>query len=203
MSSNPHAARSFTVRGIGLALTLAACMFSSGALAQSGTDACAELPERFQHAVELFYAGARVASAYDYSREDVQRFQLAGQACPAIAAADANGDGVTDTAFLVVTKWGHVLLLAARSDPRTQWHLDLLRDWGTERVGSVYVSAIRPGLYLDVNGKTRATARLAQEPGELKRIVAPHAGFVSGGIGSSGAAYFYAAHRWVHVWLAD
>jgi hypothetical protein len=197
-------------RGLGLFGTILGSILLVSAAPASAPkpDACRSLlPRLVRELVEKKYPHARLVSVDDYSDEDVKSFREQKQPCPGAAIADANGDGRKDYGFLALTQ-RHVLVLVALSQPGGSWQIELLTDWGNEGVGGVfspniYVSETPAGRYRDMFTEEHAPSEYVPVPGRAKEFRARWPGFVTGGIESSGVAYFFDGHRWVHLWISD
>jgi hypothetical protein len=168
--------------------------------AQSPRDACtALLPTSLVAAVEKEFPAYRLPVESDNLPEDVSYDrEHGGSGCLGVAMGDFHGKDRKDYALLLTSRSADqtVLIVATRSS--SSWHFDRLRDWGDGR-SRLYVATIEKGSY-EQSGALHGTA---DEPGELLRYASKHPGVVSGATESSGVAYFFTGHRWVHVWISD
>lgn len=115
------------------ALLLMALLAYSPTFAQADNpDACeAMVPIPLSAALQGKFPGYRLAKVSDYSIEDVEQHKshISGNACLAVATADADGDGFVDFAFLIVNDSTRTLLVAARNLSGKTWRLVELSDF--------------------------------------------------------------------------
>jgi hypothetical protein len=164
-------------------------------------DACAPLiPEALKLAIAQSYPDYRLPRQSDYDKVDIKyNVEHGGSGCLGIAAGSYYRKNAINYAINVTskTKTHTLLIVADRLD--TAWKLELLRDWGDESIGRIYVDTEEPGTY----ERTEALDGPISEPGERERYTSKRQGLVAGAIESSGAAFFFDGKGWVHVWISD
>jgi hypothetical protein len=180
-------------------VAVAVAAFAAQVGAQPAKDACAPLiPTPLRAAIEEQLPGYRLPAESDNLPEDVQyNRDHGGSGCLGLAMGDYHGKKSKDYALLVSSRSADQTLLIIATQAAASWHIERLRDWGEGR-SRLYVETIEKGSY-------RRTEALgpASEPGELDRYTSGYPGVLSGATESSGVAYFFTGHRWVHVWVAD
>ena len=179
---------------------VAVAAFAAQVGAQPAKDACAPLiPTPLGAAIEGQLPGYRLPAESDNLPEDVQyNREHGGSGCLGLAVGSYHGHKSKDYALLVSSRSADQTLLIVATQAAASWHIELLRDWGEGR-SRLYVETIEKGSYR----RTEALEGPPSEPGELDRYTSVYPGVVSGATESSGVAYFFTGHRWVHVWVAD
>lgn len=169
------------------------------AAATRASDACHGLvPQAALSAVEKQYPKFRLPLEADYDPADIKDGE-GGQQCLGITKGNYHrGSGDQYALNITSTKAPHtVLVVAYRSG--TTWQVELVWDWGSATLGSVYAGTLTAGTY----ERTEALDGPANEPGERVTYKAAHQGVVAGHIGATGAAFFFDGKRWIHVWVSD
>ncbi len=162
-------------------------------------DPCSELlPKNVHSAITRSYPGYRLVRESDYDAETIasERQYHDGSPCLGVASADVNGDGRKDVAFLLASKRGKTLVVAALTTGNRDWKFWTLdRFSGTPR--GYFVNTLDAGRYVDMYDES------GPEPRRLQRYTSRRSGFCAGSIEASEIAYFYTGRRWVHLWLTD
>jgi hypothetical protein len=169
------------------------------AAAAQARDVCKGLvPEAARSAIEKQYPQFRLPLEADYDPTDIHDGE-GGVQCLGIAKGSYHrGSGVEYALNITSTKAPHTVLVVAYQLGAI-WQVELVWDWGSATLGSVYAGTAAAGDY----ARTEALEGPANEPGERLVYKAGHDGVVSGQIGSSGAAFFFDGKRWIHVWVSD
>ena len=112
-------------------------------------DACAPLiPETLKMAIAQSYPGYRLPRQSDYGSDNIKyNIEHGGSGCLGIAAGSYYRKNATNYAINITskTKTHTLLIVADRVD--TAWKLELVRDWGDEGGGGIYVDNEAPGTY--------------------------------------------------------
>jgi hypothetical protein len=168
-------------------------------------DSCSELlPKNVHSAIARSYPGYRLVRESDYDAETIasERQYHDGSPCLGLASTDVNGDGRHDVVFLLASKTGKTLVVAALTTGNRHWKLSTLdRFSGTPR--GYFVNTLDAGRYVDMYDVDDASDEWRPEPGRIRRYMSRRAGFCAGSIEASEIAYFYTGTRWVHLWLSD
>jgi len=186
-------------------MTMAAVALASLLTQASTPDACRDrVPATLHAAIARSHPGSRLVRESDYDAEDIasERQYHNGSACLGVASADVNGDGRKDFAFLIAANERDTLFVAALATAEGRWKLSTLTKLtGTPR--GYFVNRLDAGKYVDLFVGDDAPDEWRPEPGRVRRYTSRTAGFITGGIESSGIAFFFNGTRWVHVWLSD
>ena len=176
-----------------------AALLSCGESAARASDVCDGLvPTAARLAIEKQYPKFRLPHEADYNPGDIKDGQ-GGVQCLGIAKGSYHrGSGVEYALNITSTKAPHTVLVVAYQ-AGAAWQVELVWDWGSATLGSVYAGTAAAGTY----ERTEALEGPANEPGERLAYKANHDGVVSGQIESSGAAFFFDGKRWIHVWVSD
>jgi hypothetical protein len=170
----------------------------------AGQDPCLGLlPPALRAQIERSYPAYRQVSTSDYSAEDLAASTGDDAACPGIASADVNADGVSDYGVVMTAPSGHTLLIGARSGKAASWTLDELTDLGRDGPSRLYAEPLEPGDYTDLFASDDAPDEFTPEPGRVRHYRSRRPGFIAGGMEASGIAFFFTGRRWVHLWLSD
>ncbi len=164
-------------------------------------DACAPLvPEGLKLAIAQSYPDYRLPQQSDYSKENIKyNVEHGGSGCLGIATGSYYRNSVINYAINITAKTKRHTLLIVADLVNAEWKLTLLRDWGDEASGGIYVDTEEPGTY----ERTEALDGPISEPGERGKYTSKRQGLVAGGIESSGAVFFFDGKGWVHVWISD
>jgi hypothetical protein len=179
-------------------VALAALLGCGMSVARAG-DVCQGLvPTAARLAIEKQYPKFRLPHEADYNPVDIKDGQ-GGVQCLGIAKGTYHrGTGVEYALNITSTKDPHTVLVVAYQSAAV-WQVELVWDWGSATLGSVYAGTASAGQY----ARTEALEGPANEPGERLTYKAVHEGVVAGQIESSGAAFFFDGKRWIHVWVSD
>ena len=163
------------------------------------SDVCAGLvPAAARVAIEKQYPKFRLPNEADYNPVDIKDGQ-GGVQCLGIAKGIYHrGGGVEYALNITSTTAPHTVLVVAYRSGAT-WQVEMVWDWGSATLGSVYAGTASAGMY----ERTEALEGPANEPDERLSYKAQHQGVVAGQIESSGAAFFFDGKRWIHVWVSD
>lgn len=176
-----------------------AALWACGAVAARASDVCNGLvPAAARSAIEKQYPKFRLPLEADYDPTDIDDGE-GGVQCLGIAKGSYHrGNGVEYALNITSTKAPHTVLVVAYQSGAT-WQVELVWDWGSATLGSVYAGTAAAGNY----ARTETLEGPANEPGERLAYKAGHDGVVSGRIGSTGAAFFFNGKHWIHVWVSD
>ena len=176
-----------------------AALLGFGAAAARAGDVCDGLvPTAARIAIEKQYPKFRLPHEADYDPVDIKDGQ-GGVQCLGIAKGTYHrGVGVEYALDITSTTAPHTVLVVAYQSGTT-WQAELVWDWGSATLGSVYAGTATAGTY----ERTEALEGPVNEPGERLAYKADHQGVVAGKIDSSGAAFFFDGKRWIHVWVSD
>jgi len=175
-----------------------ATLVGCGASAARAGDVCDGLvPAAARVAIEKQYPKFRLPHESDYDPVDIKDGE-GGVQCLGIAKGSYHrGDGVEYALNITSTTAPHtVLVVAYRSG--AAWQVELVWDWGSATLGSVYAGTAVAGTY----ERTETLDGPVNEPGERLAYKARHDGVMAGQIESSGAAFFFDGKRWLHVWVS-
>ena len=179
-----------------LALILAAALQAPSGPA---ADACSVLvSERLEEAVREKFPGYRIARATDYSLEELhERGEQKATPCPAVAIADADGNGLQDFALFLTAEGKHLLLAVALQVRESSWQVSQLEDFGPGTASRNFVEPLKPANYTDnAPGFTPGAGR-------VRSFKATSSGFRAGRVEASSMAFFFNGKRWVHLYLSE
>ena len=176
-----------------------AALIWAAAPAARASDVCAGLvPAAARLAIEKQYPKFRLPQQSDYNPVDIKDGE-GGVQCLGIAKGNYHRGGGTEYALNITsTSAPHTVLVVAYQSGAS-WQVELVWDWGSATLGSVYAGTAAAGIY----ARTETLDGPANEPDERLRYKADHQGVVAGQIESSGAAFFFNGKRWIHVWVSD
>ena len=173
---------------------------ASTAYAGKKDDTCRKMiPKSLQEILKQKFPAYRLPLVSDNDTYNIQyNLKHGGNGCIGVALGDFDNDHTEDIALLITSiKDDHNLLVVGTRRGKS-WKVDVLRDWGGARK-NLYVEAIKPGKYT----RTEALEGPVSEPGEVEEFTSTSDGIVSGGVESSGCAYFLKGADWIHVWISD
>lgn len=180
-------------------ITLLVAIFTCSAEANERDSCRSMIPDSLQKVLKLKFPGYRLPLVKDNENYDIQyNLTHGGNGCLGVAVGDFDNDKNKDLGILLTAIKGDNNLLVVARKKGEAWKVDLLRDWGNRR-NRLYVEAAKPGEY----SRTEALEGPVTEPGEVEEFTSVSYGIVSGGIESSGVAYFLKGNEWIHVWISD
>jgi hypothetical protein len=176
-----------------------AALLGFGAAAARASDVCNGLvPTAVRVAMEKQYPKFRLPNEADYNPGDI-RDGHGGVQCLGIAKGTYHrGGGVEYALNITSTTAPHTVLVVAYQSGTT-WQVELVWDWGSATLGSVYAGTASAGTY----ERTETLEGPANEPDERLAYKADHEGVVAGQIEASGAAFFFDGKRWIHIWVSS
>jgi hypothetical protein len=165
------------------------------------TDACAgQVPQPVRFVIEQNFPEFRLPRQSDFDARDISyNREHGGTGCLGIAKGSYRRAYTTDYAINITSKTQTHTILIVASQAADTWRVEVVRDWGEEAIGTLYVDTEPPGTY----ERTDALDGPITEPGERGKYTAKREGIVTGAIESTGAAFFFDGKAWVHVWISD
>jgi hypothetical protein len=178
-------------------VALGALLALAAASARAGNACDGLVPEAARSAIEKQYPKFRLPLEADYDPADITDGE-GGQQCLGIAKGSYHrGSGAEYALNITSTKAPHTVLVVVYQSGAA-WQVELIWDWGSATLGSVYAGTLAAGTY----ERAEALDGPANEPGERVMYKAGHEGVVAGHIGATGAAFFFDGRRWIHVWVS-